>query len=170
MVLQRKQKVFQNLWTKWNNLKPCRSWNFNFHQNKNHPSWTVSTNWLLCAQFWSRWKKTKWWRKTPTCLRRLSTHRRVTQTWVLKRKMSRWEIRKLYTIMPLDWVKFMKMWSKKLPVTNLPMCALRVNKPSATKVTWTHMSRGRTRSWESFGAQKFPVTQLSSEFPLNRST
>ena len=38
MVLQRKQKVFQNLWTKWNNLKPCRSWNFNFHQNKNHPS------------------------------------------------------------------------------------------------------------------------------------
>ena len=38
VVLQQKQKVFRNLWTKWNNLKPCRSWNFNFHQNKNHPT------------------------------------------------------------------------------------------------------------------------------------
>ena len=42
MVLQRKQKVFRNLWTKWNNLKPCRSWNFNFHQNKNHPTTMAS--------------------------------------------------------------------------------------------------------------------------------
>ena len=25
VVLQQKQKVFRNLWTKWNNLKPCRS-------------------------------------------------------------------------------------------------------------------------------------------------
>ena len=26
VVLQQKQKVFRNLWTKWNNMKPCRSW------------------------------------------------------------------------------------------------------------------------------------------------
>ena len=25
------------MWSKCNNLKPCRSWNSNFHQNKNHP-------------------------------------------------------------------------------------------------------------------------------------
>ena len=25
-VAEQKQKVFWNLWTKWNNLKPCRSW------------------------------------------------------------------------------------------------------------------------------------------------
>ena len=38
VVLQQKQKVFRNLWTKWNNLKPCRSWNYNFHQNENPPN------------------------------------------------------------------------------------------------------------------------------------
>ena len=26
VVLQQKQKVFRNLWTKWNNMKPCWSW------------------------------------------------------------------------------------------------------------------------------------------------
>ena len=26
MVVEQKQKQFWNLWTKWNNLKPCRSW------------------------------------------------------------------------------------------------------------------------------------------------
>ena len=38
MVVERKQKLFWNRWTKWNILKPCRSWNSNFHQNKNHPN------------------------------------------------------------------------------------------------------------------------------------
>ena len=64
VVLQQKQKVFRNLWTKWNNLKPCRNWNAKFHQNKNHPivmfiivcgkrgsakKWQIHTQW---SHFW----------------------------------------------------------------------------------------------------------------------
>ena len=62
-VLQRKQKVFRNLWTKWNNLKPCKSWNSKFHQNKNHPinpqvmhrRWCLSSLWshLFCFRCFS---------------------------------------------------------------------------------------------------------------------
>ena len=42
VVLQRKQKVFRNLWTKWNNMKPCRSWmNQIFWIRITLPTWAI---------------------------------------------------------------------------------------------------------------------------------
>ena len=35
-VVHQKQNLFWKSETKWNNLKPCKSWNSKFHQNKNH--------------------------------------------------------------------------------------------------------------------------------------
>ena len=37
-VVHQKQNLFWKSETKWNNLKPCKSWNSKFHQNKNHLS------------------------------------------------------------------------------------------------------------------------------------
>ena len=50
MVVERKQKLFWNQWTKWNILKPCRSWNSNFHQNKNHPTLCIPAQYS-CVRF-----------------------------------------------------------------------------------------------------------------------
>ena len=46
VVVEQKQKLFWNQGTKWNILKPCRSWNSNFHQNKNHPN--ITRFWWWC--------------------------------------------------------------------------------------------------------------------------
>ena len=35
-VVHQKQNLFWKSETKWNNLKPCKSWNSKFHQNKNY--------------------------------------------------------------------------------------------------------------------------------------
>ena len=45
LALQQKQKLFWNMWTKWNNLKPSRSWRNNFCLNKNHHTFHTSINW-----------------------------------------------------------------------------------------------------------------------------
>ena len=59
-VVHQKQNLFWKSETKWNNLKPCKSWNSKFHQNKNHLNITfhkfsrhVNCTWLS-FQFQSR--------------------------------------------------------------------------------------------------------------------
>ena len=64
MVVDQKQKLFWNQGTKWNILKPCRSWKSNFHQNRNSSIGLVTLMATMgnilkhLEQHWTTWMAT----------------------------------------------------------------------------------------------------------------